>query len=204
LVQLSLVSEDVGIVFYVGSDPDAADMLRRAAPAHGLTAWMFSDETSSKCFWQVCDLVLGRTRGHEVARALGVGAPLVLLPPGRTDHVAADALEEAGVAVDADVLATVAVTLEQALSPEALEAARQRLSALSVVDAAKRLAECVYEAWRRRHRDSSGRARGLPHGLEPLPKEGGTPSRRPSLPPPGMEDIEARVDRELQELKKRL
>jgi len=204
LVQLSLVNGPVGFVFHVGTDPDVADALRRGAPAHGLTAWMFADERGAVRYWQVCDLVLGRTRGYEVARALAVGAPLALLPPGRTDLLAADALEGAGVAVDADVLATFAVILEQALDPDALAQARKSIEALGVDEAGKKVSECVYEAWRRRHRDSSGRVRGLPHGLEALAKEPVAPSRRPSLPPSGMQDLEARVERELEELKKRL
>jgi len=204
LIQLALASPNVAFLFDVDSDPDVAEELRRVVPTHGLTAWMFADERDSVRFWQIADVVIARARGHEVARALGVGAPLVLLPPGRSDATAARAIEAAGIGRDADVLATLAVTIDAAVEPDALRDGRDAIAALSVGASAERLSEAVRGAWKRR--STTGRAappRGLPHGLEPLPASRERSPHRSSLPPAD-DDLEARIDRELAELKKRL
>ncbi len=206
LIQLGLVSNDAGFLFDVGNDPDAAETLRRLVPIHGLTAWMFAEERGAGRWWALADLVVGRPRGYEIPRALAVGAPLVLLPPGRSDASAVDALEAAGVARDADVLATLAVTIDAALEPAALAEGRDAVRALEVRGSAARVAESVREAWQRRKATGAeGPPRGLPHGLERLPSSRSErpPAGRSSAPPPD-EDLEARIDRELAELKKRL
>jgi hypothetical protein len=202
-VQLSLVSPEVGFLFDVGRDAAAAEELRELVPLHGLTAWMFADGDvrESSRFWQAVDLVLARPRGYEVARALGVGVPLVLLPPGRSAAYAADALEATGAAEEADVIATLAVAVDAALEPETLGRARAASRALEASRAAARVAACVREAWAERSRATDREAaRGLPHGLEAL-----TGQERPeSKARRDTDDIEARIDRELAELKKRL
>lgn len=206
LIQLALASEGVAFLFDVDNDPEAAEELRRTVPAHGLNAWMFAEERGSSRWWQLADVVLARPRGYEVARALAVGAPLVLLPPGRSDAAAVDALEAAGVAREADVLATLAVTIEAALEAPALAEARAAVMALEVQASGERIAEAVREAWKEREEAGVGaQPRGLPHGLERLAsRESQRPVARRSSAPPREDDLEARIDRELAELKKRL
>ena len=205
LVQLSLVTGEVGFLFDVGSDAEAAEHLRRLVPAHGLRAWMFADGPDSLRRWQAVDLVLCRTRGYEVQRALAVGSPLVLMPPGRSEVLAAEALESVGAARDADVLATLSVTLDGALEKDALTSGRRAIAELDVAESAGRIAAAVHAGLRRQSQAGAPASpRGLPHGLEPL-GEGGlgdAPGRRSSRPP--LDDMEARIERELQELKKRL
>ena len=203
MIQLSLVSRDVAYLFYVDGDAETAEELRRLAPAHGLTGWMFADERGAERYWQIADVVVGRARGYEVTRALAVGAPVVLLPPGRSDAGTVKAIEDAGVGRDADVLATLAVTLEASLETAALRDAREAIAALEMDQSAERLAAAVRDAWSRRSQAGAAREpRGLPHGLERLPRERSKP--RHSSVPPASDDIEARIDRELAELKKRI
>lgn len=204
LIQLALVSKNVGYVFYVDNDAEAAEELRRVIPVHGIEAWMFAEERGAERYWQLADVVLGRARGFEVSRALAVGAPVVLLPPGRSDASTVRAIETAGVGRDADVLATLSVTLEAALEPAALDEARRAIAALELAGSKKRLAEAVREAWKRLSASGSTLSpRGLPHGLERLPSGPGQTPRHSSVPPKD-DDLEARIDRELAELKKRI
>jgi hypothetical protein len=122
------------------------------------------------------------------------------LPPGRTAALAADTLEALGVGTDAEVLATLSVTLEAMLEPDALAERRAAVAALDVGLAAKRVADAVNGAWRMR--DASDEVmRGLPQGLERLS------TGRLSAPAKShreLDDIEDRVERELRALKERL
>jgi hypothetical protein len=201
LVQLDLVGKEAGFLFDVGTDAEAADTLRRLVPAHDLRAWMFAEEPGVVAHYQMADVVLARAHGYEVARALAVGAPLVLLPAGRSSALAADTLEALGVGTDADVLATLSVTLDAALEPEALEERRAAVRALDVADGAMRVAMAVHGAWRERGESEVAR-RGLPKGLEKLVATVPVGPQRKAHGDLG--DIEDRVERELRALKEKL
>lgn len=205
LVQLSLVAGDVAFLFHVGGDVATAEALRRVVPAHEVTGYMFADTPESIRYWQIADVVLAHARWSEVNKALGVGAPLVLLPPGRTDRAAVSMMESCGIAVAADAMATLAVTIDTALADDRLAAARSAIGALDPTGAAGRVAKLVRGTWRRQRDAGRLLPRGLPVGLERLPDS----PRVSSLPPsperaPEEVDFDAKVEAELAELKKRL
>jgi hypothetical protein len=164
---------------------------------------LFSEEPGCERHWQAADVVVARARGYEVARALAVGAPLVLLPPGRSDQLAADTLEAIGVGSDAEVFATLAVSIDRMVGPDALAEAREAIGALDIPYAAGRVADRVRTAWNMRRAGVEERPRGLPHGLEALPKDV-VPATSPREPKRTLDALEDRIERELQELKKRL
>ena len=198
LLQLGLIDEEAHYVFDVGRDAVVADALRDQAPAHDLRAHMVATGEAAGRAWQAADLVLGHPLGSEIALALAVGAPMVLLPGGRQGAAAGDALEASGVALEADALATLAVTLDQALGADALAGARQAVVDLHVEGSAERAARVMMrEAMAR---DSRGPKRGLPKGLEALGELGDAPDAAPAPD----SDLEARIDAELLELKSRL
>jgi hypothetical protein len=198
LVQLSLVDKAVQIMFDVGHDAEHADLLRERTRAHGMRAWMFAEEHGVSARWQCVDVVLGRVGGYEVPRALGVGAPLVLVPARRSAGAVADAMEAAGVAREADVLATLAVAIEAAVVPATLAEGRRAIADLSVGGSAARLATLVKEAAAQRA-EQPRTPRGLPHGLERI---GGERAQSAATRPES--DLEDRIERELADLKKKL
>jgi len=203
MVQLALADDRTAFMFDVGLDAEAADTVRRLSPVHGLTAWLFAEEPGSERHWQAADAVVARARGYEVARSLAVGAPLVLLPPGRSDRLTAETLEAIGVGSDAEVLATLSVAIDRMVEPDALEDARGAVGALDIPYAAGRVADGVRTAWNARRAAGEERPRGLPHGLEALPTDESekAPSGRP---PSGLDALEDRIERELAELKRKL
>lgn len=211
LVQLSLVDGLVTVLFDVGDEPDVAEMLRRSVPGHGLDARMFADGPDAAELWQLADVVLARARGPEAVRALAVGAPVLVLARGRAEEIATQVLVTTGAGVVVEALATLAVVVDAALEPATLAKRRAAVGALDLERAPERLARCVQEAWRRR-RDALGPSlKGLPAGLERIADEpgatGGRGSRVPTVPPgPAAreDDMEKRIDAELEALKKRL
>lgn len=204
LMQLALVSKDVVWLFDVGNDIETADALRRIAPAHGVRGYMFADGPDAVRHWQLADVVLGRARGDEVLRALAIGSPLVLLPPGRTDSVAAAALEASGAARRADSMATLAVTIDLAVTPDALAAGRAAAAKLDSPGSAMRIATKVRDAWIARHDAGQLLPRGLPTGLEKLPDTPIAATPIPDREGRTTAELEARIDAELDALKKRL
>lgn len=213
MVQLALVEDGAGFLFDVGRDAEAADTIRRLAPLYDLGAWIFAEEPGCERYWQLADVVIGRARGYEVNRALAVGAPLVLLPPGRSDALAARTLEALGVGSDAEVLATLAVAVDRALREDALEDARHEIAALDMAGAASRIAVAVRGAWDSRAADGLRPRRGLPQGLEALPRDEQAPlasasvsanTDRPGRPLDRVDDLEGRIERELEALKRKL
>ncbi len=209
MVQLALVQEGTTFLFDVGRDAEAAETIRRLAPVHDLRAWLFAEEPGCERYWQLADVVVGRSRGYEVNRALAVGAPLVLLPPGRSDALAARTLEALGVGSDAEVFATLAVAIDRALEADNLEDARRDIATLDIPGAASRIADGVQAAWEERRAAGPVRRRGLPHGLEALTRDdsGGppvAPAERPGSGPGDLDDLEGRIERELEALKRKL
>jgi len=209
MVQLTLVQEGTAFLFDVGRDAETAETIRRLAPVHDLRAWLFAEVPGCERYWQLADAVVGRSRGYEVNRALAVGAPLVLLPPGRSDALAARTLEALGVGSDAEVLATLAVAIDRALEADNLEDARRAIAGLDIPGAAGRIAGGVRAAWEERRAAGPVRRRGLPHGLEALPRQdsGGppiAPSERPGSGRGELDDLEGRIERELDALKRKL
>ncbi len=202
MVQLALADESTGYLFDVGLDAEAAETIRRLSPVHGLSAWMFSEEPGSVRHWQAVDAVIARARGYEVARALAVGAPLVILPPGRSDRLAAETLEAIGVGSDAEVLATLAVAIDRTVGAEALADAREAIGALDIPYSAGRVSDRVRAAWNARRAAPEERPRGLPHGLEALPKD--DVHKAPAGPSSRLDALEDRIERELAELKRKL
>ncbi|MEM9189068.1 MAG: hypothetical protein AAGF12_07820, partial [Myxococcota bacterium] len=218
LVQLSLAAGPIGFLFDVGTDAELADALRERVPPHGLDAWIFAEEPDSYRVWQSADVVIGRARGYEVGRAVGVGAPLLLLPPGRLSRDSGSALEAAKVAEIADSVVTLAVSLDRLLDPEAFDEARAAVASLEVGSVPDRLAKVVRERYKEHRKSRSRRARGLPHGLERLSGESerrsgmsledGRSKDEPREPPDAerteRESLDDRIERELEALKAKL
>ncbi len=201
LVQLGLVG-GATFLFDVGQDIETAETLRRVAPAHGISGYLFAQSSETPRYWQAADMAIARSRGGEISRALAVGAPVLLLPSGRTDEVAAASLAATGAAVRAESMATLAVSLEQALEPSALHAARAAVSALDAPGTAERIAHVVRQGWEQRRDAGQLLPRGLPSGLEKLPDR---PLARPSTHP-GADgrDLDERIEAELKALKKKI
>ncbi len=204
-VQLGLVRDGVGFVFDVGDDAEAAETVRRLVPIHGIEAWMFAEDASEVRHHQLADIALVRARGPEVARALAVGAPLVVLPPGRSDRAIVETLEASGAADAADAVATLAVALDGALDAGALARAREAVEALGMAEGASRVAARVNEAWREwRSRASDAPRRGLPRGFERVSREAPSRASAPAIASSETEALEARIDRELAALKQKM
>ncbi|MCB9593403.1 MAG: hypothetical protein H6719_11785 [Sandaracinaceae bacterium] len=210
LVQLSLVSRDVVWLFDVGSDPDAARVLRRRTPGHGLDAFMFADGPDALRAYQAADVVLGRLDGGETLRAFAVGAGLVTPRPSHAQLGLAHRVEVAGLAMIADAAATLSVTLDAALAPAAIERARAAVSELDAGGGAARVAEAI-GTLDGDERLSLAAPAGLPQGLERLsdpdaaiegmsadPAAGRAPARSRE------EDLEKKVDEELAALREKL
>ena len=208
LMQLGL--SPARYLFDVGLDVEAAEVLRAHAPTHDLDAALFArvppsgDDPGALPYWQLADVVVARPGSLEATLALAVGAGLVLLlEPG--DERAAEALERSGCAIRADAPSTLSVALDDALRRRAdLGQAARDLGAPEAAERALALLEKL--------RDDAGAPkppRGLPAGLERLPRAGEPPRRSapndgPSEPGDADADEEARIDRELAALKERL
>ncbi len=207
LVQLSLVSRDAVWLFDVGTDADAARLLRRRVPGYGLDASMFAEGPDAVRVYQAADVVLGRLDGAEAMRAFAVGASLVTPRPRRSQLALAHVVETAGLASIADAAATLSVTLDAALTPAALERGRARSLGLDAAAGAERVAAAVRELEADVQLDRA--PAGLPRGLERLCDPGdaieGYPA--PEETPPSRadeDDIEKKVDEELEALRRRL
>lgn len=207
LVQLSLVSRDAIWLFDVGADPEAARLLRRRVPGYGLDAHMFAEGPDALPAYQAADVVLGRLAGPGALRAFAVGAGLVAREPSSAELGLAHRLEDAGIAHVADAAATLAVTLDAALAPAAIEAARARVAALDAAGGAARVAEAL-RALDSDERLSLAPPAGLPRGLERLSDpeaaiEGPAPAPRASTKA-REEEIEKKIDEELAALREKL
>jgi hypothetical protein len=209
LLQLGLVAGEVGFLFDVDKDAALASLLRDKAQVHAIEAWMFADEPGSDRFWRAADVALALATGDEIAYALASGVPVIAMPSAaRSGDVARRALAVAGLATNADSLATLSVAIDRALEPSGLEARRAAIAALDVAASPKRLAAALEKA-RADHEAAIHAPRGLPHGLERISSRTGEKPRpvddKPDEPrTKDTDDFEARVERELQELKKRL
>jgi hypothetical protein len=205
LTQLALVKEPLLVVFDVEGDVDAAKSIRTVAPRFGLTAALVSDRDYARAVYGVADRVLVRLEGSESAAALASGAPLVIIRPKTSETEAARALSEAGLLAVAKVVPMLAVTLDQALTSEALTRARAAIAALEITRTGARI-QAAIEAARTRHRP---RATGLPRGVELLardPADAAMPVIEP-LVRAAEEKKKAEdraIDAELAELKKRI
>lgn len=206
LVQLSLVKVDAAWLFDVGTDPDLSRALRRHVPGYGLDATMFSDGQDALRAYQAADVVFGRLDGPEAIRAFAVGAALATVAPERDQLRLAHLVEESGLAAVADAAATVAVTLDAALTAE--ELARGRASSLGVdaKGAAERAVAFIHEL-ARGELGGSPVAAGLPRGLERLSEPD---VERPARVPDTSErqrkdqDLDKKVDEELAALRAKL
>lgn len=216
LLQLGLVSGKVAFLFDVEHDAALASALREKSPVHAIEAWMFADEPER--YWAAADLVLALATGDDVSRALALGVPLAVMPSiARSGETARKALASAKVATPVDSLATLSVAIERALEPAVLEARRSAIAGLDAAGSPKRLADALEKA-RAEHAAKSHAPRGLPHGLEHISsREGSARSTAKADLSPAQprdaggaepkkvdDDLEARVERDLQELKKRL
>ncbi len=79
-LQLSMVSgsERLTYLFDAGGDADVASVLRRQVPALGLRAKLFGTTPDAPLLWRSAEAVVGRAVPSTVARALLVGARLVV------------------------------------------------------------------------------------------------------------------------------
>jgi hypothetical protein len=206
LVQLSLVRVDAAWLFDVGADPDLARALRRHVPGYGLDATMFADGQDALRAYQAADLVFGRLEGPEAIRAISVGAALATVAPEREQVRFAHLVEESGIAAVADAAATVAVTLDAALTEGELRRGRASSRALDAKGGAERAAGFIGELARG---DLGGApvAAGLPRGLERLSEpDAERPARAPDDDehPRKDEDLDKKVDEELAALRAKL
>jgi hypothetical protein len=217
LLQLGLVSGAVAFLFDVERDAALASALREKAPVHGIEAWMFADDPER--YWGAADLVLALATGEDVSRALALGTPLAIMPSiARSGETARKALASANVATPVDSLATLSVAIERALDPAVLEERRSAIAGLDVSASPERLADALERA-RAEHAATQHAPRGLPHGLEHISSRDASPRSAAKAEPKGArgepgekaaeakkteDDLEARVERDLQELKKRL
>ncbi len=199
LLQLSLAAGKVTWLFDIGLDIEAAAAMRRLIPPHELDAFLFAHGPDAPAHYSLADLVLAAPRSVEATLALAVGAGAITLP----DHggeVAAAALEACGVGSTASSLETLAVAIDAAIARR--DVACQAALDLDAAGSAERL---IQTASRLAKEDGRVLARGLPAGLERLPKgdvsEG--PSEDPSATSNGS-DLESKIDAELEALKKRL
>ncbi len=205
LVQLSLVSRSAVWLFDVAGDPEAARLLRRRVPGHGLDAHMFAEGPDALAAYQAADVVLARLGGTEALRALAVGAGLVC-PQPRGDQLAlAHRLETEGLAHVADAAATLSVTLDTALAPEALERARAAVAALDAAGGATRVAAAL-STLDADERLSLAPPAGLPRGIERLSDPAAAIEGAPPKPAAKAReaDLEKQVDEELAALREKL
>ncbi|MBX3270286.1 MAG: hypothetical protein KF729_08490 [Sandaracinaceae bacterium] len=205
LVQLSLVSPRAAWIFDVGADAEAARLLRRRVPGYGLDAHMVADGPDALDAYQAADLVLGRIGGVEALRAFATGAGLVTPSPARAHLGLAHRVETAGLAQIADAAATLSVTLDAALAPAALAAARATSLGLDAAGGAARVALAL-RALEERIADAP--PAGLPRGIERLsdPEAAieGAPERAPGDAKARHDDLEKKVDDELAALRRKL
>lgn len=199
LVQLSLVRGAGTWLFDVGSDASLAADLRRRVPGYGLRACMFADGPDAIAAYRMADVVLGQIEGPEVLRALSVGASLAAVAPRRAQARLAHRLESEGLAQVADAAATLAVTLDAALSETRIAAGRAASAAVSAHEGATRVVQTVYEALAGRLGDAP--PTGLPVGLERLDQDGAMPAPAPEPP---QDDLDKQVDDELAALRAKL
>jgi hypothetical protein len=114
-------------------------------------------------------------------------------------------LSEAGLLAVAKTVPMLAVTLDQALSSEELSRARAAFAALETSQTGARI-QAAIEGARTRHRP---RATGLPRGMELLardPADAAMPAIAPLVRAAEQrkKDVDAAIDAELAELKKRI
>lgn len=202
LVQLALVRERCVWLFDVGADPELARTLRRLVPGYALDALMFADGPDALSAYRAADAVLGELHGPEMIRALSVGAAPIAFPPRGRDALLAHALETAGVVEVADAAATLAVTLDGALEPNALDRARKAGERLGAQEGACRAVELVQKLARGALEPAE--VSGLPRGLERLSHAERERPAAPVEPPKRANDLERTVDEELAALRKRL
>jgi hypothetical protein len=203
LTQLALVKHALLVVFDVEDDLDAARSIRVVAPRFGLTAALVSDREYARAVYGAADRVVVRLEGPETPAALASGAPLVVIRPKNAE--VARALAGSGLAAVAETVSMLAVTLDAALTPSALERGRGAVAALDIASSIARV-EVAIEAARARHPRP---ATGLPRGVELLARDPGEATMRELAPlldaatrKRSAED--AAIDAELAELKKRI
>lgn len=119
-MQLSLagIAEQTTFLFDAGTDVEAAATLRAKVPILGLRAKLFGSTSADGPFlWRAADVVVARPRLEAVAKAVLVGARLVVLAddavPGSARTAAAVEQRRLGVAARSPLL--VAAALEQML-----------------------------------------------------------------------------------------
>ncbi|MCC7538734.1 MAG: hypothetical protein IT379_21085 [Deltaproteobacteria bacterium] len=209
LTQLSLVRTPLMVLFDVGDDALASDTLRKLAPACGVPSRMFGAGPQRGEYFALADAVIARVRAPEAVRGLAVGAPLLLIDAARrTGPSVARALMDAGAASAIESIATLAVDVERAITPDRLAAGQAAAVAASIRAQPSVIFEAIRLAVMARTRRR--RRRGLPLGLESLYEPGEerldlsqSGSTRPPPKTPGETD-EERVERELAALKSRL
>lgn len=199
LVQLSLVRRDVRWLFDVGSDVELAKRLRDHVPGYGLDALMFADGGDALHAYRAADAALGRIGGAETSRALATGAALVFVPPRSGELRLAHIIEEAGLARIADSAATLGVTLDAALTDEALAAGRAASVGLDAAGGASRAIEMVRGL--ARGELEGARPTGLPVGFERLGDPELSTRAKEEAPAP---ERDPSVDEELAALREKL
>ena len=198
--------EKVSFLFEVGTDVALADALRQLIPVHGLRAFMFGsaatgDDQGLRRYLPLADRVIVVPESPKVLAALAAGAPLLCVDR-RPPDAAVDGLESLGVADSVGSTATMAVAIEESLTPASLASARAQVEALDLAGGAARVAAAVREVWRRRRRARLHRPSGLPSGLERLFTEGAVPGPRPV--DADDDRLAGAVERELAALKAKL
>ncbi|MBI4511536.1 MAG: hypothetical protein HY698_18020 [Deltaproteobacteria bacterium] len=228
LLQLALDAEHVHAVFYVGKDKQAAQLLRKHVPMHGLRAKLLGELPDMHFMWRAADLILARPSARRVHDALAAGVPLLALMPS-PGHEAREvvALAERGIGEAIEKMTLVSSVLRSWLrSKERRERAAREASSRGKHDGAVLvgelalhmaqernavLLETIGSAQHRRNQRGSD-SEEPPVGLEDLnpdvadrsrsaapPGRGAAPSRQSSSSRAGVETPS--VEDQLQRLK---
>lgn len=167
LAQLALVALPALFVFDVGDDVALADELRRIVPRFGLFAALVAEPRLAHGLLRAADLALVRLDDLRALVATGGETGLLVLAPTSRERAAVEALAREGVARVSSHLALLAVTIDAALSVDALSAARRALVAWQPEATGERIVRALAALIERVERAP----RGLPEGVELLPRE---------------------------------
>jgi hypothetical protein len=124
LIQASLLSTPITLLYDVDQNERARTVLRRKASTYGVEAQLFGRVPEGVDFWVLADVLVGVPGPLLEQRSLFLGAPGVVLVD-QMGGVAANRYMEAGGAA-ACTMTTLSAELDRTADPSAFEAAKQR------------------------------------------------------------------------------
>ncbi len=193
LFQLDLVSERARYLVDVGRDVELAEGMRSLAKGHAIKVGIFAD--SDATVFAAADIVLCDAKSRAISLAFSAGAGLVVLSEGRSADAAA-ALSRTNAALVASSPSRLSLTLDSAISNRS--ELQEASVAMKAHETAEKIAKRILEG--RNDRLPSG----LPTGVEWLAGSGTAASEEPSVTSDEAGDLEAQIDRELEELRKKV